>query len=277
MAGLTINRMLARFVLCLLCLSLGASSFGGGGFPAETNKLKILAFVWIYPQVPRYLKDAYRINVRNMRKEHPDLPCDIQLYFFAGSIGNYTEEDSLYHDIAQDKFQENMLKGKLLHMYKYALREKANFDYIIKMDTDVAVQWPSLCKDLSSRNASGNVYFGRSNQHFCGPHEHCPSVNCSNFNNTNGCWMYMSGGLFGISKPLMTSLLDLRGVHWNGLADLQLGRIIKKLKEDRPSEEIDIVHWDNGVHFCHQQPLGLEYINGSASIREIASTVCTKR
>ena len=69
----------------------------------------------------------------------------------------------------------------------------------------------------------------------------------------------------------------MRGVPWNGLADLQLGRIIKKLTEDRPSEEIDIVHWDNGLHFCHQQLLGLEYINGSASIREISSTFCATR
>ena len=85
--------------------------------------------------------------------------------------------------------------GKTFAWVQWASTQVA--DYVIKLDTDVSVNWHLL---LSwTRAMKPPAYFGTIFTYAsCDYHSYCPPVGCTDFNDS--CWVYMAGGMYGMSK-----------------------------------------------------------------------------
>jgi hypothetical protein len=92
-------------------------------------------------------------------------------------------------------FDENMNFGKTFAWFQWASTQVA--DYVIKLDTDALANWHLL---LSwTRTMTPPAYFGTILTYSaCGSQPYCPPVGCTDFDDS--CWVYMSGGMYGISK-----------------------------------------------------------------------------
>ncbi len=59
----------------------------------------------------------------------------------------------------------------------------------------------------------------------------------------------MSGGFYGMSHSLVNRIMKHPNRHHYtvGIEDLQMGHLIA----DVVGESVEVVHFDNGVHWCH--------------------------
>ena len=237
--------------------------------------------VMMYPGVPVEYRNAVRASLRKYETEENNAPrCTFRCKFWTGEFHheNYTEElRSNLTDLVDSHLPEtgNINHGKVFHWFKYAIEHlSGRFDYLIKMDADVAVNWTSLCRGLSGFNKTLDTYFGRSNSLHCGPHAHCPNPNCTNFE--GDCWMYMSGGLYGFSWSLGRKIVKhspARSTPGDGKPeDMQTAKWIKALSRQGMAK-VDVVSWDNGVHWCHDFHLTYSHISNNESY---AALNCTK-
>jgi hypothetical protein len=83
--------------------------------------------------------------------------------------------------------------------------------------------------------------------------------------------MFHSGGLVGLSKPLVSKLHVLPNMTREGMHDWMLGQWVKEVSK---SHEITVVHYQNGYAWCHFKPIDFAYMSGKRSIRE--KTDCSK-
>lgn len=163
-----------------------------------------------------------------------------------------------YSNLVVGNFKENIDEGKTYEWFKWAskISKSRGTDYIFKMDTDTIINWCRLSEFLQSHDVRFGrypheryVYIGRLNDWgACGKFEHCPPPECQSF--SNSCWIYMSGGFYGLSHSLLNRILESRYTHSNiiGPEDLLVGRWISKLSMP---EKIHIFNVPNGDLWCH--------------------------
>lgn len=180
--------------------------------------------------------------------------CVIKNTFYVGNKGKFPDRDDVLHG----SFAENMNSGKSMRWLVQAVNEYPNADYIIKRDTDTAVNYTLLCENIIKRYDPQlvDVYFGRVNDYrWCGLHKHCPPLGCTDFrgkapeqiptlatkehpqegpgmikNKDAGkpCYVYMSGGFYGVSRKLavkMANYPQISSLH-HGLEDIQIGKLV---------------------------------------------------
>lgn len=252
-------------------------------FPAITRtstspiRIKAGVFHW-YREKPR-LREAYRDNARRYASRANaanETVCKVDLFFFAGRhhlditpSKEFVSENGTNADMFKGNVDEGHGGGKLFSMLDFVEENWPEYDYLIKMDLDVAVDWHFLCQNLGNLTRSDNIYFGRSNRLNCGPYGHCPPTMCLDFD--KDCWMFHSGGLVGLSKPLVSKLHVLPNMTREGMHDWMLGQWVKEVSKNH---EITVVHYQNGYAWCHFKPIDFAFMSGRRSIRE--KSECSK-
>ena len=100
-------------------------------------------------------------------------------------------------------------------------------------------------EDLLKYQSSKYLYYGRTNSfQTCGRRACCPPEGCDGF--YGDCWIYKSGGLYGMSMPLINAIFeDDRAANLKiGNEDLHVGLWVKQT--DVRTE----------VHSVHMVPFG---------------------
>jgi Galactosyltransferase len=213
----------------------------------EASRPVLLIGVFITGTTPIGVRDAFRNSTAST------LP-HIKLVFFVGREGDFKEEQAIHGDIVQGTFAENINQGKTYEWMLWASTQDA--DYVIKMDTDVSVAWRPFMEWVQSMNVS--TYFGRINDRLCGGWEYCPPTHCRDF--SGGCWIYMSGGLYGFSMDVVKSITqcEFANAHPSGqYEDIQSAHWVKQCVSGR----IHVYHMDNGLLWCHQTNLDMGHIS----------------
>lgn len=158
----------------------------------------------------------------------------------------------------QGSFVENMNHGKTFEWFSYAAETFPSSDWILKMDTDVAVDWMAVAKWLQDVTHSLR-YIGLVNDfERCGSYPTCPPAGCSNL--TGSCWVYMSGGFYGLSTELAKRVVACRYYksHRVGDEDLQLGKAVKECAANRV--EVQLVSVPQKAAWCHSKAANLTHI-----------------
>jgi Galactosyltransferase len=143
--------------------------------------------------------------------------------------------------------------GKTFAWFQWALTQVA--DYVIKLDTDVSANWHLL---LSwTRTMRPPAYFGMIlTNSGCGSQSFCPPVGCTNFNSS--CWIYMSGGMYGISKDVVDSISRCAYARRHKIQheDMQLGLCVKHCAHD-----VHLYNMRNCLMWCHSKTdIDIHYI-----------------
>jgi hypothetical protein len=158
-------------------------------------------------------------------------------------------------------FPENMNDGKTYEWFKYAVATFPDSTWIAKMDTDVAVKWERFTSLLNHQTAELQ-YVGFMNTHeACGRGPHCPPPKCRSM--AGSCWVYMSGGFYGVTMPLARTLVtcDYYYSNCHGLEDLMFGKAVKACAPDivRPML-LDMTHTRA---WCHSKAINATHIRNS--------------
>ena len=182
---------------------------------------------------------------------------DFTLTFVIGER-NPTEklssESELHQDITILPINENMNNGKTYEWFNYAYRQSkgardAYQNYMVfKADMDTIVCLDIFIEDLLKYQSSKYLYYGRTNGYeYCG-RRHCPPKGCDGF--YGDCWIYKSGGLYGMSMPLINAIFedDLAASFKNGFEDIQVGLWINQTDV---RTKVNSVHQENCVLWCH--------------------------
>ena len=114
---------------------------------------------------------------------------------------------------------------------------------------------------------------------WCGGHGHCPPKGCHDF--SQGCWIYMSGGFYGVSSALAKKMINHPNLNQfkKGIEDLRTGHLVKAVIETEkdPQNMLQLSNWENGVHWCHfkeKSNVTFEYLSGQ---RPFTKGDCYKR
>ncbi len=217
--------------------------------------LSVLVGIMITAQVTQQHRDNIRLTLTNSK-----CSCDIKALFFAGSSGDFAQENSAHKDIVQLSFSETMNGGKTYRWFAFANALQTSgvheFEAVFKMDADTSVDWCGLCNVVAeSKNGGPHYYIGRLNDHDnCGEMPLCPPINCSGF--SQGCWVYMSGGMYGMSSLSLKKIMRHRYPrdHAVGHEDIQVGLWFKHAL---PS--VALVNIDNGIIWCHNGAFHKQY------------------
>lgn len=141
--------------------------------------------------------------------------------------------------------------GKTFEWFQHAAKAYPSASFVFKCDTDTAVDWGALEPYLSDLRSSGDLSFvGHMNDwESCGHFSHCPPKGCRNM--TGDCWVYMSGGFYGLSGALARRLADCPYAQANrvGPEDLVTGKGVKRCGDG--TERVE--HVRNGIAWCHSK------------------------
>lgn len=140
---------------------------------------------------------------------------------------------------------ENMDNGKSFAWFEYASRRWDWADYVFKCDEDVFIHVDNLLEGIAEANAPGTcpeAYLGR--VWTCLGNESCPPRSCGpplghdfwayDAPNTSGCWTYMQGGMYGMSRQLASDITEPDGffsLHRDGYEDMVTGQAVAQYAE----------------------------------------------
>jgi hypothetical protein len=152
--------------------------------------------------------------------------------------------------------KENIDKGKTFAWFSQGIELFHDVPFhplngIVKMDVDISANWTELGTSVIPKLSAG-FYLGRVNDNaICGGSSHCPPVGCNDF--SGNCWIYMSGGWYGLGLDLAKSLIncDYANNHRIGWEDLMVGKWIKHCS----AGSAVIYGVENGDFFCHSNAL----------------------
>ena len=158
--------------------------------PPQHHNIRIGTF--ITEDTEKWILDAIRTNVRVYNAHKRDAlssrekgeggteqqhgaVCTIRNTFFIGHTKEQMDHktlepasynDSIVHeaDVLQLPFKENMNSGKSLKWFEAAVARYHKADFIIKSDTDTAINFDKLCEALMDAKSDHDVYFGESCQ-----------------------------------------------------------------------------------------------------------------
>jgi hypothetical protein len=154
-------------------------------------------------------------------------------------------------------FPENMDDGKTYEWFRSASSAYPSSDWIIKFDTDVAVNWTAATPWL--RNTTSKMrYFGLKHSHqSCGKLDKCPPPGCQDM--SGSCWTYMSGGFYGLSTPLASIISNCSYYQANklGSEDLMVGKAIKHCAAS--SYDVQMISIPLMAAWCHSKAVNLTH------------------
>ena len=235
------------------------------------SPVRVVLGIMMHPNVPVAYRNALREGIYKYSADGKG-GCLFKHVFWTGEFhhSNYTNErQSNFTDLVDSNLPERSKgnNGKSFYWFRYAFEHfGSDFDFLVKMDTDVAVNWTSLCQGLSGVNRTLDTYFGRSNSRHCGPYSHCPSANCTDFEGK--CWVYHSGGFYGFSWSLGYKIVNSKYAQANSgdgsPEDIQTAKWIRMLVGNKLST-VNVVNWNNGLHWCHEDSLAYSHIRNDES------------
>jgi hypothetical protein len=160
------QRLTTSVLAWLVATVLGSETTPPSGAPSiaeEEHHIRVGTF--ITSSTPKWILDAIRENVHthNHRMKLSKNPCIVKNSFFVGHGGNFGDDLEIIGkggDIVQGNFEENMNRGKSQAWLETALSRYPHADFIVKSDTDTAINLNSLCNSLATVNRSHDVYFG---------------------------------------------------------------------------------------------------------------------
>ena len=206
---------------------------------------RVLVGIFITKDTPAALRMAFRNSTESLKTE-------LRIVFFVGKEGDFAAEQAQYGDIVQGAFPENMDGGKSYEWILWA--SKQNAEYVIKMDTDVSVEWGRLLAWIGDMKPP--AYFGRINGfHNCGGLAYCPPPHCGDF--SGNCWIYMSGGLYGFSSDVVKSISECNfsREHMSSIEDVQSGQWVRHCVSG-----VNTYHKDNSNIWCHKTNIEINHI-----------------
>uniref|UniRef100_A0A0G4HB26 Hexosyltransferase n=1 Tax=Chromera velia CCMP2878 TaxID=1169474 RepID=A0A0G4HB26_9ALVE len=187
----------------------------------------------------------------------------------------FHRERKVWGDIVFLPTKENMNEGKSFDWLNEVVTLtdlQPHPDFVFKMDTDVLVMWDAWALDMSSMPVGQLVYYGRMNDwEIChgGSAPSCPPPGCRDFTGTacsetaegrkcEQCWIYMSGGFYMLSYPLIQMLHRCSSCNewylWE--EDLAIAHALNAtLREHLSADKIRVFHRPNGGVFLHNDNL----------------------
>lgn len=226
----------------------------------QLSKTKVLAGVFITKSTSTAILQAFRDSVSNYNSRQHDV--SVSLYFFVGKGGNVFGTT----DVIESTMPENMNDGKTYAWFVYSARHHPDSDAVLKIDTDTAVNWTRLHSAFQDMKHVP-AYLGRVNVHqTCGGFDYCPPKNC--FYMLKPCWVYMSGGLYGISRRPLLAISECTFAANNkvGAEDLLVGRWLRECYGD-----LQLATFNNGQAWCHSSDVNVTHIT-----TEAFPSVCAK-
>lgn len=246
------RRPTRREITVAIAISAFAAYFLGAT-PCLTRRgpIVVVAGVFITRNTPADLLIAFRDSVNNYHKTQRHVI--VRLCFFIGRPGYPEPERTALllrpAALVQGNFVENINNGKTFAWFQFASLKHASSDIILKIDTDTSVNWQRLHKVLCY-NRHVMYYLGRMNSYTtCGREKFCPPASCVDM--SGKCWVYMSGGFYGVSTKVVHAVVGCKYAHEHrvGPEDLATGRMIKHCW--LPS--IGLRHMLNGDAWCHSR------------------------
>mmetsp|Transcript_63529 Transcript_63529/g.148137 ORF Transcript_63529/g.148137 Transcript_63529/m.148137 type:complete len:370 (+) Transcript_63529:63-1172(+) len=170
----------------------------------------------------------------------PTATCSVYVAFVQGN-GLWSSLESSTEVVQGDMIflptRENMDRGKTLEYFRLALVLYPWATHLGKMDSDVFPKWSVIVDSLGKTRPGCESYVGR--PWSCHDKEYCPPKRCGpptrgrfrvyDAANRGTCWTYMQGGLYIVSRTLLSLATELLG-HWerypNGPEDARAGQAI---------------------------------------------------
>jgi hypothetical protein len=242
------------------------------GAPSQQREVVVIGLM-VTQHVPDEVIDAHHYSVQDFNAAQQQFK--LKLFFFVGKEGhpmlhqqlamregqevlNRWGQNANLPQFVQGQFDENMNAGKTLAWFQYASRAYPHSSWIVKMDTDVAVDWMSV-QQWWMQSADSFKYMGFVATHQgCGAFDYCPPLGCHNM--SGSCWVYMAGGFYGVTTPLAMVLSQCSYYSSNavGHEDLTFGRAVKRCAGHRT---VEIVADDNSsIPWCHSKAVNRTHI-----------------
>jgi hypothetical protein len=253
------NSVTAVEVLPNSSLALALPVPGSVHSPVISSRPRILIGIMATDSTP-----ASRINaIRAAFNALDASKADFEHYFLVGKPAD-GKEVHFGADVIRMDAMDNINEGKTWTWFNTALQRSGQLDLnsrnmIFKMDTDVALNLSRLDDEISKLSASS--YMGLMTVHeMCGGFGHCPPAGCSSFE--GHCWVYMSGGFYGLSLDLVELLMNCQyaAQNTNGYEDLMVGLWLKNCMSER---RVNIATYDRGYLYCHSSTLTDDSIQNS--------------
>lgn len=243
---------------------------GGAAAAQRGGRTQVVVGMMVAAKVDARLIEAHHWSVFAFNARQSSV--HVSLRFFVGRQGHPMVGEGLAEEVdaatnrlmtpggaptpfplfVRGHFVENLNSGKTNEWFEYAVGAFPNSHFIFKMDVDVIPKWHLVGQLLEAAGGTQarRVYLGRLNTHDkCGGLPRCPPPGCTDM--SRGCWVYMSGGFYGVSgdlAALMAGCAMYRG-NVTGPEDLNFGKLLRDCSH-RP-EEITVVAVKPGTAWCH--------------------------
>lgn len=215
--------------------------------------------------VASQLVEAFHYSVADFNKAQEEVW--VELLFFVGREGHRMLDQSLAiqaegetHSrlprFVKGEFAENMNEGKTLAWFQYAAKSFPSSSWIFKLDTDVALNWTAL-KHYWLETTHNLTYMGAMNRfETCGGFSHCPPRGCRDM--SGDCWVYMSGGFYGVTTQLAGILSECVWYNANShdIEDLKFGRAVKECSKVL----VNLVDVPRNESWCHSKTVNVTHI-----------------
>ncbi len=217
--------------------------------PPPLPPLDVVAGVFITGSTSDAIINAFRDNARRFNADPATKAANqrVRLRFFVGAGGHPLQRAEGYPgDIVSCACAENMNAGKTYEWWSHAAASFNGSNYVLKVDTDSAMNWPNMLSLLARRPAA--TFLGHLNDNkACGGFSHCPPKGCEGMD--GDCWVYMSGGMYGMSLDLAAAVAACPWAKANaaGYEDMVSGRMVKHCA----AGPVNVTHIRNGYGWCH--------------------------
>lgn len=245
------KRFLSLFIVLLILI------VGGQKATLQPNSTAVVVVgLMVTSQVPATLIEAFHQSVQNFNTAQTKVKVELLSFVGRGGHPSQASGSSVPRFIIGD-FEENMNEGKTRAWFQYAAHTYPRSDWIFKLDTDVAIHWASMSKWLTKTHRDLRYIGALNTYEFCGKYSHCPRPGCKDM--TGSCWIYMSGGFYGLSTELASSLstCPYYKSHSVGIEDLMVGRAIK---DCAAGAHVQVIGIPRNVSWCHSKAVNVTHI-----------------
>jgi hypothetical protein len=221
--------------------------------PLEKLLPSIVVGIMVTEHTPMSTLKAFQSAFQNTKYLLEKNILNLTFFFVQGKSKNVIKHSNV---VVLD-IHENLNEGKIFHWFRFAalyLQKHAPYhplNGIVKMDTDVAVDWNKFAFSILP-TLTPDYYVGRMNNHYgCGTFSHCPPVDCVDF--VDHCWIYMSGGWYALSLDMALQIVlkcPYAEKNQHGYEDVQTGTWVKNCISNPV-----VFHVENGVFFCHSSSI----------------------
>jgi len=231
----------------------GESSKGHSPDISEDPDVKLI-YYGIFSMAPLQRdRDRIRMILKHQMENYSLGSIKLVVKFIIGNnqIDNRVIDERFQnHDIVVLPIAENVNEAKTYYYFKYVLRElrdQGSNALIFKADHDTFFCAPVMLPMLEKISQDSMAYIGRINtREICGNTEWCPPAGCTAF--SDDCWIYMSGGIYGLSITLLREILYGKEQEKQGVEDLTVANWIIHAGI---TSLVETHGHQNGEYWCH--------------------------